>query len=334
MAINLSSDFYQSLTSLLSPPGAAALLALFALVLALVLALAFVRHQQTRPKRLAQADKVSSHADLQAVLPESRFLKLPDGEIHYVQAGSGPDVVLLHGIGASVFVWRYLFPLLQARHRVTALDLPGFGQSAKPSGIEYGLDAQCSRVNDALAALGIQDALLVGSSMGGAIALWLGKTKPERIKKIAVLSPATDSSSVPSYARYVAEASSFLRFAVNRRTMRILIGAVVSRKELITDEVTNAYLAPFLDRGEAVAAFWSATALLADRRLPSELTGISQDTLILHGARDRMVSRKSIDRLLTLLPQAKFHSHPEAGHHVMEDEPVWVAKQLELFFTT
>jgi pimeloyl-ACP methyl ester carboxylesterase len=226
-----------------------------------------------------------------------------------------------------------LFPILQARHRVTALDLPGFGKSAKSSREDYGLDAQCQRVQQALNALGIEHAHLVGSSMGGAIALWLGKIAPERFSKLAVLAPATDSSLIPNQARYLSSLAPVLRHAVNRRTMKVLLSAVVTKKELITEQVTDAYLQPFLDHGDATAAFWGATALLADPRLPSALAGHTGDIAVIYGEKDRMVSRASIDRLLTLVPRATFITHPDGGHHLMEDEPAWTAKHLEIFFS-
>lgn len=288
----------------------------------------------TATPHLPVAIKARSVEELVELLPESRYVEAGGGKVHYIQAGHGPDVVLLHGIGASVYVWRFLFPILQARHRVTALDLPGFGKSEKSWRGDYGLDVQCKRVQQALNALGIENAHLVGSSMGGAIALWLGKIAPERFSKLAVLAPATDSSLIPNQARYLSGLAPVLRHAVNRRTMKVLLSAVVTKKELITEQVTDAYLRPFMDGGDAVAAFWGATALLADPRLPSALAGHTGDIAVIYGEKDRMVSRASIDRLLTLIPHATFIVHPDGGHHLMEDEPAWTAKQLEVFFST
>src|SRR5688572_13714554 len=64
--------------------------------------------------------------DPESLIPESNFVEVNGACLHYVQAGQGPDVVLLHGIGASIFIWRFLFPLLQTHYRVTAFDLLGF----------------------------------------------------------------------------------------------------------------------------------------------------------------------------------------------------------------
>jgi len=269
---------------------------------------------------------------LEALIPDSCFLQLDDGiDIHYVQAGKGSDVVLIHGIGASVFVWRFLFPLLQTHHRVTALDLPGFGKSSKHAKRDYGLDAQTETVVRALEQLGIKKALVVGSSMGGAISLWLAKKYPDRFAKIAVLAPATDSSLIPAQIKHFATAAPFMRKALNRKTMKLILSQIIHRKEVITDDVIDSYLSPFQNGSDGIRAFWAATSLLTDPRLPHDLREISSRVLVIHGDRDRLVTRRSIGRLMTLLPNASLLTHPDGAHHIMEDEPAWTARALVLF---
>ena len=268
---------------------------------------------------------------LEALVPDSKFVDVNGARIHYIQAGEGPDVVLLHGIGASVFIWRFVFPLLQVRYRVTAIDLPGFGKSCKEAKRDYGLDAQTEMIAQTLTTLNINEPLIVGSSMGGAISLWLAKLYPERFKKIAALSPATDRSLVPSAVQHFATAAPLLRRALNKRTMRAILGRVLTRRDLITEKVVDAYLEPFLDKGDGVRAFWSATSLLSDRRLPSGLKDLAAKILIIYGERDMMVPRRSIDRLLKLIPNARLLTHSEGGHHIMEDEPQWIADALETY---
>lgn len=286
----------------------------------------FLRRRQ---RKLAVSAEL---AKLEAFLPDSCFIEVEGVRLHYVQAGRGRDIVLLHGIGASVFIWRYLFPLLQIRYRVTALDLAGFGQSAKSPDRDYGLDAQTDLVAKALERLEIRSPLLIGSSMGGAITLWLAKTFPNRFPKAIVLSPATDSSIIPTQVRHLATAAPYLKKVLNRRTMRLILERVLSRRDLITDEVIDAYLTPFRDEeGHAIRAFWSATSLLSDRRLPRDLHDIQGEVLIVYGERDFMVSRRSMHRLLKIIPHSRLVTHPQGGHHIMEDEPSWVASVITEF---
>ena len=100
-------------------------------------------------------------------VPQGRWAQMPFGRIHYLEAGTGPNLVLIHGLGASVFCWRLLIPLLAKKFRVIALDLSGFGLSDKRLDLEYGLDAQTARVEEFLASIKVDKFDVVGSSMGG-----------------------------------------------------------------------------------------------------------------------------------------------------------------------
>lgn len=268
--------------------------------------------------------------------PESRFIELDELKLHYVQAGEGPDLVLLHGIGASVYVWRYLFAALSLpdgrdHFRVTAIDLMGFGKSSKPRNGDYGLDRQTEVVARAIDQLGLQTPIVIGSSMGGSIALWLGKKYPDTFRKLMVLAPHTESSLIPRTARYLSVMRPLLKKFVNRDSFRLFLGYVLARRSLITDELVDAYLEPFLDQGESLNAFFLATSLLADRRLPRELSQVQSDVLVVYGEKDFMVSRESVEILTDSLPHAELITHPEGGHHLMEDEPMWLCEQIIAF---
>jgi pimeloyl-ACP methyl ester carboxylesterase len=252
-------------------------------------------------------------------------------KIHYLQAGRGRDVILLHGIGASVYVWRFIFPLLEKRFRVTAIDLPGFGKSHKDVRRDYGLDAQTALIGKTIKTMGLRDPILVGSSMGGAIALWLARSEPLRFKKVVALAPATDSRLVPSSLQHFSPFSPLFRRTLNRKTMKLMLKRIITKHSLITDEVVEAYLEPFLDRGDSVRTFWSALSLLADPRLPKDLSAVSADVLVIYGERDLLVSRRSIDRLMKTLPHARLVLHRQAGHHIMEDEPEWLSETIMTF---
>ncbi len=298
--------------------------ALFALVVAFLI----------RRARLRVSPRLEASAPPQTVaelIPDSRYVKVSGANLHYVQAGEGDDIVLLHGIGASVYIWRFVFPILQTRHRVTAFDFAGFGKSSKEPKHGYGLDAQADSIAKALTALGIDKATLVGSSMGGAIALWMATRWPERFHHVIGLGPHTDSSRVPGLSQHFAAAAPLFRHTVNKRSIKLILGFILTNKNLITDEVVERYLEPFRDRGESLRAFVAATAVLSDRRLPRGLADLKARALIIWGESDTLVSRASMKKLRKILPQATYLDHPSGGHHIMEDEPVYVAKRIEMF---
>ncbi len=118
--------------------------------------------------------------------PELRELILHGHPIAYRQAGSGPVVVLIHGITSDSGTWRRVMPYLARRFTVIAPDLFGHGASAKPKG-DYSLGAHASALRDLLVALGHDRATFVGHSLGGGIAMQLSYQFPERCERLVLV---------------------------------------------------------------------------------------------------------------------------------------------------
>lgn len=106
--------------------------------------------------------------------------------IHYREAGSGPPVVLLHGLGSSGRDWEYQLPAFAERYRVIVPDLRGAGESDKPRG-PYRIADYAEDTWALLDKLGVGRVSLVGLSMGGATAFEMAATRPERVAKLAVV---------------------------------------------------------------------------------------------------------------------------------------------------
>jgi pimeloyl-ACP methyl ester carboxylesterase len=117
---------------------------------------------------------------------ELRKLVLHGERVAYRQAGSGPVVVLIHGITSSSATWARVMPYLARRFTVIAPDLIGHGRSAKPKG-DYSLGAHASGVRDLLLALGHERATIVGHSLGGGVAMQFSYQFPERCERLALV---------------------------------------------------------------------------------------------------------------------------------------------------
>jgi pimeloyl-ACP methyl ester carboxylesterase len=118
-------------------------------------------------------------------------LRLRGGEVdglslHYLVEGRGPAVILLHGLGGFAASWRHNIAPLSSRATVYAVDLPGFGRSAKPRG-RYDLGYFARALHGFLDALGLSQAALVGHSLGGAVAVTYALTHPARVERLALL---------------------------------------------------------------------------------------------------------------------------------------------------
>lgn len=127
-------------------------------------------------------------------LPVGHYATLDNGlTLHYLEAGSGPTVIWLHGSGpgASGFSnFKGNYPLFaQAGYRNIVLDLPGFGRSDKPDDVNYDLDFFVSSLHGFLDKVGIDRCTLLGNSLGGAIALGATLAYPERVEKLILMAP-------------------------------------------------------------------------------------------------------------------------------------------------
>src|SRR3954463_11656269 len=131
-------------------------------------------------------------------LPNGRppLLRIHDLVLEYVvrvstlTMGHGPDVLLLHGLGATKASFFDTAAALSRRYRVHVLDLPGFGGSSKPALARYGARFFARSVLGAMDALEIDRAHLVGNSMGGRVAIEVGLREPDRVGGLGLLCPA------------------------------------------------------------------------------------------------------------------------------------------------
>jgi pimeloyl-ACP methyl ester carboxylesterase len=121
--------------------------------------------------------------------PEGRFLAVDGVRLHYIERGAGPVIVLLHGNGgmARDFVLSGLFDLLAADHRVIAFDRPGSGYSERPRTRLWTASAQASVMNQALAALQVRRAVIVGHSWGTLVALAMAQRHPAAVCGLVLL---------------------------------------------------------------------------------------------------------------------------------------------------
>jgi pimeloyl-ACP methyl ester carboxylesterase len=119
-------------------------------------------------------------------------LQLRGGEVdglslHYLVEGQGPAVILVHGLGGFAESWRHNVAALADRATVYALDLPGYGRSAKPR-THYGLTYFARALHGFVETMGLSRVSLVGHSLGGAVAATYALTHPTRVERLALVS--------------------------------------------------------------------------------------------------------------------------------------------------
>jgi pimeloyl-ACP methyl ester carboxylesterase len=108
-------------------------------------------------------------------------------EVAYRLEGSGPLIVLVHGMAGSGATWDRVYPMLSERFTVLALDLPGHGASAKPADGDYSLGSFASVVRDLMMALGLERGTIVGQSLGGGVAMQFAYQFPSRCERLVLV---------------------------------------------------------------------------------------------------------------------------------------------------
>lgn len=212
-----------------------------------------------------------------------RFAMVFGAKIHYVDVGSGPPVVLLHGLADDISVWASIIPALAAKHRVIALDQLGFGGSDKPL-LNYRVSTLVDFLDGFLTELKIDRASLVGNSLGGWVAADFALKHPNRIERL-VLSDAPGYAAVPKSMG--SRALSALRLA-SRDDIRYLgpltfhdkrfyenVDLAFKQRVAVGDSYTVGQILDSVIRGEDV--------------LDNRLAAINQPTLIVWGREDKLI---------------------------------------------
>ena len=127
-----------------------------------------------------------------ALPPLGRFVEVDGGRIHYLEQGSGPTLLLIHGLGGQMRNFTHsLLERLKGDYRLIIVDRPGSGYSTRPPGASATIRAQADTVARFMDALRLERPLVVGHSLGGAIALSLALNHPEKVGGLALLAPLT-----------------------------------------------------------------------------------------------------------------------------------------------
>ena len=256
---------------------------------------------------------------------------------HLALRGDGPDMLLLHGAGASAHSWGGLAPMLAETHRILAPDLPGHGLT-RARGMRAGLAPMTQDLQALLQGLGARPSVIVGHSAGAALALSLAlRLEPQ--PRVVVLNGALENFQglagvmFPIMARMLALnplAAPFLaRSAGNPGAVERVIGATGTR--LPPSELRH-YRRLIGDRRHvsgtlAMMAAWSLTQLA--RQLPQ----IDLPVLFLHGAQDEAVHPDVARRACDRMPNASLDVIEGLGHLIHEEAPAEIAARICGFIT-
>lgn len=272
------------------------------------------------------------------VVREDGFTLVGGVRIHYEAWGEGDPLLLVHGLGSCAAAWRGVGPLLaEAGYRALAIDLPGCGLSARPAS-GFTRKALAATVLAFLDNLGVRRVrALVGHSMGGAIALEIAASRPERVDLVAVL----DGQGIVSTPRLLALAAPLVPLAgevaagltrlapvVTRRVLtRLYLRRIFRDPRRIPAELVEAY-ATCADAGYQRAMFGMLRHLGDTAELALAVRTLPQPALLVWGRDDVVCPPCLADELHRALPDAELKLLPSCGHSPAEERPEELADVL------
>jgi len=249
------------------------------------------------------------------------------GGLHtsYLEAGEGPPILLLHGLGATNASLLPTMWDLARDHRVIAPDLPGFGDSGKPvRSYHAGFFARWATA--LLDELGIERAHVLGNSMGGRVALEMGMRSPERVDKLVLLAPSPAWLRNREYVRLVRFLRPELAMVPVRlphrqvvRNIRFLFSRPSRLPEAWYESAADEFLRVFSSPRGRIAFFSAARQIYLEEphgewgfwdRLPK----LERPALFVWGRRDRLVSPRFARHVVSALPDARSVVFDDCGH--------------------
>lgn len=227
------------------------------------------------------------------------------------ELGSGPAVVLLHAGIADRTMWsEHLEPLAEAGYRAVAMDLSGFGEAAVTSGEQ----APWIDVLATMDALEIHDAILVGNSFGGAVALRMAVVAPERVTALALVSaPAPGLDASPELeAAWAAEEGALERGDIDAAIATVLDTWTLSDAPVhLRERIARMQRRSYELQTDAEEISEAADPLEAE---PDALTRLTARTLVAVGNRDKQEFRRGAEILAAAIPGARLEIIEGAGH--------------------
>jgi pimeloyl-ACP methyl ester carboxylesterase len=259
-----------------------------------------------------------------------------DGKVNYVgPTGSGPDMVLVHGLGGSIDNWAAVAPQLAERYRVTALDLRGFGRTPLEESASTQVKANRELLDRFLDEVVGGPAILVGNSMGGMISILEAAIAPEKVAALVLVDPVlpypknheADQTVAGAFGVYLMEnaeemVQGFLDQTGPEQSVMMTLQLCSVDAGRIPQHAVEGLIALAHERA---AMKWPARAQIEAARSLMELSGSEDEywtavrkvrapTMLLHGEKDRLIPLAAAEAAAQVRPDWTFEVFDDIGH--------------------
>ena len=230
-------------------------------------------------------------------------------KIHYVEAGTGPTVILLHGLGGSTQVWQLNIAALAEKYRVIVPDQIGFGKSDKPL-VNYRIRTYVDFLDQFSKQLKIERASLVGNSMGGWIATAFTAAFPDRVDKLVLVDAAgyTPPKDLDTRTFYGLNPTT-------REGMKVLVAKIFYNKMFLTDAAIDQAITTRLAAGDGYTINSITESIIrGEDFLDDTVKTIKRPTLLIWGRQDGLVPVAEGERFNKDITGSKLVVFDQCGH--------------------
>ncbi|HEX9842882.1 MAG TPA: haloalkane dehalogenase [bacterium] len=273
---------------------------------------------------------------------ESRFVEVKGSRMHYVEAGEGDPIVLLHGNPTSSYLWRNVIPHLTPVGRCIAPDLIGFGKSDKPD-IPYRVFDHADYIAGFIEALGLKRIALVLHDWGGFIGLSYAADHPENVRAIALMEAVIKPMRMAERSESFQRAFSMMRSALGKEKVldenffveRVLPGSVLRK---LGEAEMAVYRAPFQTR-ESRLPTWVFPNEIPIDGLPSDVQAAVWDNankvaragiplLLLTFEPGAILGPREVEWARETFPELTVREMGAGIHFVQEDQPAAIGQAI------
>ncbi|MBS3907321.1 MAG: alpha/beta hydrolase [Syntrophaceae bacterium] len=268
-----------------------------------------------------------THEETVQKFAKGKFVTVDGKKVHYVEAGDGPPIILIHGFLYHAVMWKKNIDALAGKFKVYAIDLWGWGYSERLGEKEYGFERYGKQIVGFMDALNIKKAALAGQSMGGGISVYVAAHYPEKVDRLILVAPAVIPYPMTTIGKiyqspFIGE---FMNAIPGDALMKNNIRTVwFYDKTKATEEYCKEVLQPHCIKGSYAGMMFILRNVLKEPYVEKEadlLSKMNIPTLIIHGREDLAIPLDRSKRLNELWKGSKLVIFDRAGHSPHEEYP-------------
>lgn len=248
--------------------------------------------------------------------------------VAYREAGEGPPVLLIHGLAASSVYWKETMEALARSHHVYALDLVGFGDSDQPR-VDYSIEGHVEQIAGFMMAQNIQQADLVGHSLGGTVAALFAAEYPWKVRRLVLMDPG---GLAPGRVGWIGRLSGtpvlgnlLMAFRTRALVRHVMRTRIFIHPDLATDDVVE----PVMKASGRAYGMLFREVRAADIR--PALRRLDVPTLVLWGEGDTLFPPSAGEEAARMIRNGRYVGIPDAGHIPQVENPAAVNRALSEF---